>query len=82
MQVYNEGTQIIIWWFEKPIIYDVCARPNPTWWRTPPKAGIGNVLLFLIPLYLIICVIYYLPGSQIHDWEGPILVGLVDVLQV
>lgn len=28
MQVYEEGTHIMIPWFERPIIYDVRARPN------------------------------------------------------
>ena len=28
MQVYVEGTHIIIPWFERPIIYDVRARPH------------------------------------------------------
>ncbi len=27
-QVYEEGTHIMIPWFERPIIYDVRARPN------------------------------------------------------
>lgn len=28
MQVYPEGTHLIIPWFERPIIYDVRARPH------------------------------------------------------
>ncbi len=28
MQVYEEGTHIMIPWFERAIIYDVRARPN------------------------------------------------------
>lgn len=28
MQVYVEGTHIIVPWFERPIIYDVRARPH------------------------------------------------------
>ena len=28
MQVYPEGTHLMIPWFERPIIYDVRARPN------------------------------------------------------
>lgn len=28
MQVYVEGTHLMIPWFERPIIYDVRARPN------------------------------------------------------
>jgi hypothetical protein len=28
MQVYPEGTHFMIPWFERPIIYDVRARPN------------------------------------------------------
>jgi hypothetical protein len=28
MQVYPEGTHIMIPWFERPVIYDVRARPH------------------------------------------------------
>jgi prohibitin 2 len=28
MQVYEEGTHLMIPWFERPIIYDVRARPS------------------------------------------------------
>lgn len=28
MQVYSEGTHLMVPWFERPIIYDVRAQPN------------------------------------------------------
>jgi len=28
VQVYAEGTHLIILWFERPVIYDVCAKPH------------------------------------------------------
>lgn len=28
MQVYPEGTHVMIPWFERPVIYDVRARPH------------------------------------------------------
>lgn len=60
LQVYEEGTHLMIPWFERPIIYDVRARPNViqsqsgsrdlqmvVLFRTPVKSIDGEMLYLL-----------------------------------
>lgn len=53
MQVYPEGTHIMIPWFERPVIYDVRARPHLVE-STSGSRDLQMVNLFVCPASFVI----------------------------
>lgn len=52
IQVYPEGTHIMIPWFERPVIYDVRARPH----LVESTSGSRDLQMVILTLFLCVCV--------------------------